>query len=89
MFSHPFPKKAYEAVAAALPLTVDPAKIIVELGVSYLPSPITLRDYAAGVMAAFGWVVEYLGGLRGLPSQTVTLSRRLCGFHLNGSTTSV
>jgi hypothetical protein len=40
-----------------------------EPGVSYLPSPIKLRDYAAGVMAAFGSVVEYLGGLRGLPPQ--------------------
>ena len=55
---------------------------------SYLPSPIKLRDYAAGVMAAFGSVVEYLGGLRGLLSQTMTLNCRLCGFHLNGSTTS-
>jgi hypothetical protein len=51
--------------------------------VSYLPGPIKLRDYAAGVMAAFGSVVEYPGGVRGLPSQTMTLNRRLCGFHLN------
>jgi hypothetical protein len=35
-------------------------------------------------MAAFDWVVEYLGALRGLPSQSMTLNRRLCGFHLNG-----
>ena len=55
-----------------------------EPGVSYLPRPIKLRDYAAAVMAAFGSVVEYLGGVRGLPSQTMTLNRRLCGFHLNG-----
>jgi hypothetical protein len=34
-----------------------------EPGVSYLQSPIKLRDYAAGVMAAFDWVVEYLGGV--------------------------
>jgi hypothetical protein len=88
MFSHPFQKKAYEAVAAALPLAVDPGKITMESGVSYLPSPITLRDYAAGVMAAFGSVVECLGGLRGLPSQTMTLNHRLCGFHLTASTTS-
>jgi crotonobetainyl-CoA:carnitine CoA-transferase CaiB-like acyl-CoA transferase len=51
--------------------------------VSYLPSPIKLHDYAAGVMAAFGSVVEYLGRVRGLPAQTMTLNRRLCGFHLN------
>ena len=83
MFSHPVQKKAYDAVAAALPFAIDPAKITVEPGVSYLPSPIKLHDYAAGVMAAFGSVVEYLGRLRGLPSQTMTLNRRLCGFHLN------
>ena len=83
MITNPFQRKAYDAVAAALPFAIDPAKITVEPGVSYLPSPIKLHDYAAGVMAAFGSVVEYLGRLRGLPSQTVTLNRRLCGFHLN------
>jgi hypothetical protein len=83
MFSHPVQKEAYDAVAAALPFTIDPAKVSVEPGVSYLPSPIKLHDYAVGVMAAFGSVVEHLGVLRGLPSQAMTLSRRLCGFHLN------
>jgi hypothetical protein len=66
MINHPLQRKAYDAVGAALPFTIDPAKISVEPGVSYLPSPIKLHDYAAGVMAAFGSVVEYLGGLRGL-----------------------
>lgn len=83
MFSHPVQKKAYDACAAALSFAIDPAKITVEPGVSYLPSPIKLHDYAAGVMAAFGSVVEYIGCLRGLPSQTMTLNRRLCGFHIN------
>src|SRR5215470_4507730 len=83
MITNIFQRKAYDAVSAALPFAIDPAKIIVEPGVSYLPSPIKLHDYAAGVMAAFGSVVEYLGRVRGLPSQTMTLNRRLCGFHLN------
>jgi crotonobetainyl-CoA:carnitine CoA-transferase CaiB-like acyl-CoA transferase len=83
MFSHPLQEKAYAAVAAALPFAIDPAKVTVEPGVSYLPSPIKLHDYAAGVMAAFGSVVEHLGRVRGLPAQTMTLNRRLCGFHLN------
>jgi hypothetical protein len=83
MINHPVQRKAYDAVGAALPFTIDPAKVTVEPGVSYLPSPIKLHDYAVGVMAAFGSVVEYLGGLRGLPFQTMTLNRRLCGFHLN------
>jgi crotonobetainyl-CoA:carnitine CoA-transferase CaiB-like acyl-CoA transferase len=83
MITNIFQTKAYDAVSAALPFAIDPAKITVEPGVSYLPSPIKLHDYAAGVMAAFGSVVEYLGRVRGLPSQTMTLNRRLCGFHLN------
>ena len=61
MITNPFQKKAYDAVAAALPFAVDPSKITVEPGVSYLPSPIKLHDYAAGVMAAFGSVVEHIG----------------------------
>jgi hypothetical protein len=84
MITNPFQKKAYDAVSAALPFAIDPAKITVEPGVSYLPSPIKLHDYAVGVMAAFGSVVEHLGRVRGLPAQTMTLNRRLCGFHLNG-----
>jgi len=83
MITNKFQKKAYDAVAAALPFKVDPSKVTVEPGVSYMPSPIKLHDYAAGVMAAFGSVVEYIGGLRGLPSQTMILNRRLCGFHIN------
>jgi crotonobetainyl-CoA:carnitine CoA-transferase CaiB-like acyl-CoA transferase len=83
MITDPFQRKAYDAVSAALPFAIDPAKITVEPGVSYLPSPIKLHDYAVGVMAAFGAVVEHLGRLRGLPAQTMTLNRRLAGFHLN------
>ena len=52
--------------------------------VSYLPSPIKLRDYAAGVMATFSSVAEYLGGVWSCLSQTMTLNRRLCGFRLHG-----
>jgi len=80
---NPLQQKAYDAVSAALPFAIDPAKITVEPGLSYLPSPIKLHDYAVGVMAAFGSVIEHLGALRGLPAQTMKLNRRLCGFHLN------
>jgi crotonobetainyl-CoA:carnitine CoA-transferase CaiB-like acyl-CoA transferase len=83
MITNAFQKKAYDEVAAALPFAIDPSKVTVEPGVSYLPSPIKLHDYAAGVMAAFGSVVEHIGRVRGLPSQTMTLNRRLAGFHLN------
>ena len=54
MITNIFQRKAYDAVSAALPFAIDPAKITVVPGVSYLPSPIKLHDYAAGVMAAFG-----------------------------------
>jgi hypothetical protein len=48
MFSHPIQEKAYGEVAAALPFAIDPAKITVEPGVSYLPSPIKLPRRARG-----------------------------------------
>src|SRR5262249_13057314 len=80
---NPLQQKAYDAVSAALPFAIDPAKITVEPGLSYLPSPIKLHDYAVGVMAAFGSVIEHLGALRGLPAQTMKLNPRLFWFHLN------
>jgi hypothetical protein len=44
MITNPYQRKAYDAVSAALPFAIDPAKITVEPGVSYLPSPIKLHD---------------------------------------------
>jgi hypothetical protein len=34
-------------------------------------------------MSAFGSVVEHIGTQRGLPAQTMTLNRRVCGLLLN------
>jgi hypothetical protein len=79
----PLRQKAYNAVSAALSFAMDPAEITVEPGWSCLLSPIKLHDYAVGVMAAFGSVVEHLGALRSLPAPTMKLNRRPCGFHLN------
>jgi crotonobetainyl-CoA:carnitine CoA-transferase CaiB-like acyl-CoA transferase len=83
MITHPLQKKAYDTVAAALPFHIDAAKVTVEPGVSYIKSPIKVHDYAAGVMGAFGSVVEHIGVQRGLPAQTMTLNRRRCGLLLN------
>jgi crotonobetainyl-CoA:carnitine CoA-transferase CaiB-like acyl-CoA transferase len=83
MIDQAFQKKAFDAVAAALPFAIDHARITVEPGPSYTISPIKAHDYAAGVMAAFGAVVEHIGRLRGLPAQTMKLSRRRCGLLLN------
>jgi hypothetical protein len=47
----PLQKKSYDAVGATLPFAIDPAKITVGSGASWLPSPIKLHDYAAGVVA--------------------------------------
>jgi len=84
MITDPFQLEAYRTVAAALPFTLDPAKVDVKPGVAYVKSRVRAHDYAAGVMAAFGSVVEHLGTVRGLPAQTMTLDRRRCGLLLNG-----
>ncbi len=83
MITNPLQKRAYDAVGAALPFPIDPAKITVEPGASYIKSPVKVHDYAAGVMSAFGSVVEHIGTQRGLPAQTMTLNRRVCGLLLN------
>lgn len=76
-------KKAYDTVSASLPFTLDDSKIHIQHGHSYARSAIKVHDYAAGVMAAYGSVVEHLGTMRGLPSQTMSLNRRRCGLLLN------
>lgn len=85
MITHSLQKKAYERVAASLPFELDPSKISVSPGTSYTRSSIKAHDLATGVMAAFGSVVERLGVMRGLPSQTMTLDRRRCGLLLNSA----
>src|SRR5215470_10962692 len=76
-------KKAFDVVSAALPFEIDATKITVEPGVSYIQSPIKAHDYATGLMAAGASVVERIGRMRGLPSQTMSLNRRLSGLRLN------
>lgn len=83
MITDPLQKTVYEQIASALPFAIDDNRITVEPGVAYSPSPISIHDYATGVMAAFGSVVEHLGRVRELPSQTLTLNRRHCGLALN------
>ena len=84
MITNVLQKQAYDEVAAALPFPIDASNVTVKPGLSYCISPIKAHDCAAGIMAAFGSVVEHLGELRGLPSQTLRLNRRLCGLLLNG-----
>src|SRR5262245_5101656 len=83
MITNPLQKKAFDAVSAALQFEIDAAKITVEPGLSYIQSPIRTHDYATGLMAAGASVVERFGRMRGLPSQTMTLHRRLSGLRLN------
>jgi crotonobetainyl-CoA:carnitine CoA-transferase CaiB-like acyl-CoA transferase len=83
MIENKFQRRTFDEIARALPVEIDDAAITVEHGVSYTKSAIKAHDYAAGVMAAWGAVVERLGVARGLPSQTLKLNRRLCGLLLN------
>lgn len=83
MITNVFQKRAYDTVAASLPIGIDHSRVTVDAGTAYARSAIKAHDYAAGVLGAFGSVVEHLGVLRGLPSQTMTLNRRLCGLLLN------
>ncbi|MEI9996745.1 MAG: CoA transferase [Rhizomicrobium sp.] len=76
-------RKAFDAVAGALPFVLDWSRVTVEPGLSYTRSPIKAHDYAAGIMAAYGCVVERLGVMRGLAAQRMTLNRRRCGLLLN------
>ncbi len=85
MITNAMQKKAFGSIAAALPFGIDPAKVAVEQGLSYTVSPVKAHDYAAGVMGAFGSVVEHIGVLRGLPAQTMKLNRRRCGLLLNSA----
>jgi crotonobetainyl-CoA:carnitine CoA-transferase CaiB-like acyl-CoA transferase len=84
MLSNAIAKRTYDAIEAALPFRLDASKVTLEPGFAYTRSPIKAHDYAAGVMAAFGSVVERLGAMRGLPAQSLKLNRRLCGLLLNG-----
>ena len=51
MIIDPVQKKSYDAVSAANPFAIDPAKITVGPGVSWLPRPIKLDGHARGVVA--------------------------------------
>ena len=84
MITNALQRTVYDAIAAALPFRIDPAKVDVAPGVAYVKSRVRAHDYGAGVMAAFGSVVEHLGTVRGLPAQTMKLDRRKCGLLLNG-----
>ncbi len=84
MIVNPLQSRVYEAIASSLPFRLDPTKVTVEPGTAYVKSRVRAHDYAAGVMAAFGSVVEHLGTVRGLPAQSLTLDRRRCGLLLNG-----
>lgn len=83
MITHPLQRAAYDKIAHALPVSLDPSKVAVEPGVSYARGPVKAHDYASGVMAAYGSLIELIGTMRGLPSQTMSLNRRLNGLHLN------
>lgn len=83
MITQPFQKRAFDAVAGALPFALDESKVSVTDGVAYVKSPVKVHDYAVGVMAVYGLLIERIGVMRGLPAQTLRLNRRLSGLLLN------
>lgn len=83
MITNPIQVSIFNAVADALPFGLDKSKVDVVEATAYSPSPIAIHDYAVGIMAAYGGVVEHLGTQRGLPDQTMSLNRRHCGLALN------
>src|SRR6478752_7150471 len=80
---NPVQERAYSEVAKNFSFTTDSTKIDVTQGASYVHSPLFLHDYATGVVASAASALEHLGQVRGLPSQSIRLDRRLIGLHYN------
>jgi len=80
---NPVQERAYWEVAKNFSFTTDSTKIDVTQGASYVHSPLFLHDYATGVVASAASALEHLGQVRGLPSQSIRLDRRLIGLHYN------
>jgi hypothetical protein len=80
---NPVQERAYSEVVKNFSFTTDSTKIDVTQGASYVHSPLFLHDYATGVVASAASALEYLGQVRGLPSQSIRLDRRLIGLHFN------
>ena len=80
---NPVQERAYSEVVKNFSFTTDSTKIDVTQGASYVHSPLFLHDYATGVVASAASALEHLGQVRGLPSQSIRLDRRLIGLHFN------
>ena len=80
---NPVQERAYWEVVKNFSFTTDSTKIDVTQGASYVHSPLFLHDYATGVIASAASALEHLGQVRGLPSQSIHLDRRLIGLHFN------
>ena len=80
---NPVQERAYSEVVKNFSFTTDSTKIDVTQGASYVHSPLFLHDYATGVVASAASALEHLGQVRGLPSQSIRLDRRLVGLHYN------
>lgn len=76
-------ERAYNEVLKCFMFTTDSSKIEVTQSASYVHSPLFLHDYATGLVASAASALEYLGQMRGLPSQSIRLDRRLVGLHFN------
>jgi crotonobetainyl-CoA:carnitine CoA-transferase CaiB-like acyl-CoA transferase len=69
-------KKTYDDIASAVSLSTPFAKIAVEDTPTFLKEPISVADFAVGVVGAVGTSAAELAEARGLPSQDVAVDRR-------------
>jgi crotonobetainyl-CoA:carnitine CoA-transferase CaiB-like acyl-CoA transferase len=76
-------KKVYHDIATAASLATPAEKIEVEQTPTFLKEPISVADFAAGVVAALGASTVELGQARGLPEQEISVDRRHAVLTLN------
>ena len=77
--------KVYDDIAQAVGQSTPAAAISVELTRSYLKEPKSVADFAVGLVSALGSSVAELSQTRGLPSQEISVDRRLATMSLNNA----
>jgi crotonobetainyl-CoA:carnitine CoA-transferase CaiB-like acyl-CoA transferase len=69
-------KKTYEDIASAVSLSTPFENIAVEDTPTFLKEPVSIADFAVGIVGALGTSAAELAEARGLPSQEVSVDRR-------------
>lgn len=77
--------QVYDDIAQAAGISTPSSAITVEQTPSYLKEPVSVADFAVGLVGALGSSVAELGEARGLPSQDISVDRRLATMSLNNA----